>query len=422
MPNLFSLTPPARRLAGRFLRCERGGFGLWLGAAFPALVALAFGAVELTEVTRDRTRLQDAADAAALMAARELSMNYTDGVADRAEGFALNQLADVAATSTVTVEATIAGSEATVNITSNRMGFFANMLPPGGFWTRVKAVAAANNEQPLCVLGLQSTASQYGALNVSGSASLEGNGCLMHSNENIHVTSTNLTGLKAGTVEATGTGTGRISPAPVNGAPLTADPFLGREFPYGSCAGINARLTTYSGGSHTISEGNHCGGFQVNDETSINFAPGIHYFDSGNITLSNTSRMTGANVVLVFGPNAKLKTQTRSYVSLTGRESGPYAGMVMVSTPTNVLPFEIYSENVDRLEGVVYLPNTSLIVYGGAGGQVAEQSDWTVTVTKWLVVAGSAKLIIKTDYASSTVPVPAGVGPSSGGGQVKIIR
>jgi hypothetical protein len=95
--------------------------------------------------------------------------------------------------------------------------------------------------------------------------------------------------------------------------------------------------------------------------------------------------------------------------------------MVVVSTPTNAEIFEIYSNSVDRLEGVIYLPNSALYVKGlVAGGKIAEHSDWTVTVTKALYVDGHANLVIKTDYAASTVPLPADVGNT--GGPVQLIR
>ena len=410
-----------RPLVRRFARSERGGFGLWVAVAFPALSVLAFGAVELSEVSRERTRLQDTADAAALMAARELSMGVTSGVAERAEGFALNQLGDVAARATVTADVVITGAQATANLTSNRMGFFANLLPPGGFWTKVSAVAGSQGGDPLCVLGMLAGSSMGPVINVGGSSSLEAGGCIVHSNYNLQVSSTSSTGVKAGKVSATGTATGNISPAPVNGASLIGDPFAGREFPYGSCAGVNPSPRTIGGGTiHTVPEGRHCGGLQVQDDTTLNLGPGVHYFEAGHLTLSQTSRLTGTNVVLVFGPGSKLKAQGRSYVSLTGRESGPYAGMVIVSTPTNNQIFEIFSNSVDRLEGVIYLPNTMLVVNGATAGEIAENSDWTVTVTNLLKIEGLAKLVIKTDYAASTVPLPADVG--STGGPVQLVR
>jgi Flp pilus assembly protein TadG len=416
-----NLPRSAARLARRFARSERGGFGLWLGVAFPALSVLAFGAVELSEVARERTRLQDTADAAALMAARELSMGVTDGVEDRAEGFALNQLGDVAARATVTADVAISGAQATVNLTSNRMGFFANLLPPGGFWTRVRAVAGSTSGEPLCVLGLLASSSMGPVVNVGGSGSLQAGGCTVHSNFGLQAITTDPTGITAGKVSATGQATGTINPTPVSGAALIADPFAGREFPYGSCAGQPIRNNAIDPGIQSLSEGRHCGGVTVPDDTTLHLAPGVHYFEQGHLTLSQSSKLIGTNVVLVFGPGAKLNARPRAYVSLTGRESGPYAGMVIVSTPTNTLPFEFHSNSIDRLEGVIYLPNAMMSVRAvTAGGQIAEHSDWTVTVTRLLKIEEYAKLVIKTDYASSTVPVPAGV--ATPGGPVQLVR
>jgi hypothetical protein len=264
--------------------------------------------------------------------------------------------------------------------------------------------------------------SVYAGVTVTGSASLEAGGCVVHSNKHLTASTTSPIGLKAGKVTASGPASGRISPAAVTGAPLVADPFQGREFAYGSCAGVRISQKKYArGGTHAVPAAVHCGGIWVDDDTEVALGAGIHYFEGGDLSLSQTSRLTGTNVVLVFGPDSKLNVQGRSYVSLTGRESGPYAGMVVVSTPTNAEIFEIYSNSVDRLEGVIYLPNSALYVKGlVAGGKIAEHSDWTVTVTKALYVDGHANLVIKTDYAASTVPLPADVGNT--GGPVQLIR
>ena len=413
---------PPRRLLDRFLRCERGGFAVWMGVAFPALTMLAFGAVELSEVSREKTRLQDTADAAAVMAARELSMAYTSGVKERAEGYALSQLADVSGKSTITAQASLNGSQATVEITSNRMGFFANLLPPGGFWTKVSSTAGSESRQPLCVLGLHADAGAGPVVNVSGTSSLLATGCVVHSNSNLQVSSTNTVGITAAAVRAVGSATGTINPTASPGATSVTDPFRAREFPFPTCVGRPTRLLEYKGIPAELPEGLHCGGIDVPDDTTLTLGSGVHYFAEGHLTLSNTARLVGENVVLVFGPSSKLKAQPRAYVSLTGRESGPYAGMVMISTPTNTSNFEIFSNNVDRLEGVVYLPNTTLIIKGAPGGKIAEDSDWTITATKWLKIEGDAQLVIRTDYAASTVPVPSGLTVSNGGGDVRIIR
>ncbi len=71
-----------RRLAG-VATCTRGAMAVWAALALPALSLVAIGASELSVVAADKTRLQDAADAAALAAANELAVDSSAAVADR---------------------------------------------------------------------------------------------------------------------------------------------------------------------------------------------------------------------------------------------------------------------------------------------------------------------------------------------------
>jgi Flp pilus assembly protein TadG len=67
------------------LRQSRGGTAITFTALVPILAVLGAGAVELGELNADRSTTQDAADAAALMAAKQLSVD-PNGVEQRANG------------------------------------------------------------------------------------------------------------------------------------------------------------------------------------------------------------------------------------------------------------------------------------------------------------------------------------------------
>ncbi len=66
------------------------------------------------------------------------------------------------------------------------------------------------------------------------------------------------------------------------------------------------------------------------------------------------------------------------------------------------------SDNVESLDGVIYMPVSRLIVEGR--NEIAEASDWTVMIVESLEVRGSPTLTINADYGNSPVPVPAGLG------------
>ena len=98
--------------------------------------------------------------------------------------------------------------------------------------------------------------------------------------------------------------------------------------------------------------------------------------------------------------------------------------------------FSIVSKDAQKLTGTVYLPADTLTV-GGDGdldgacdpiqqddgtllidplclSDVGTKSDWTAIVVKRLKVTAGSNLVMNSNYEGSSVPVPEGVGPSSG--------
>ena len=88
----------------------------------------------------------------------------------------------------------------------------------------------------------------------------------------------------------------------------------------------------------------------------------------------------------------------------------------MVAYRGNRQDFIISSDQVESLLGVIYVPDATLIVEGSA--DVARESAWTVIVSQRLELKGSPQLFINANYTASDVPVPEGVGPSSGGSRL----
>ena len=57
------------------------------------------------------------------------------------------------------------------------------------------------------------------------------------------------------------------------------------------------------------------------------------------------------------------------------------------------------------------------------GNKVADQSAWTVIVAQAIQMSGSPNLVVNANYASSSVPVPGGVGSNyTSGGKVTLSK
>ena len=395
----------------RFCAATAGGIAIWTAVALPPVAVVAVGAVELASVSSDRRRLQNAADSAALSAARELGFAGPNGVTQRAQAYAVEQVAEVTTRQTVAVTATIGADNRSVSVEmqANRMSFFGNLLPPGGFDTLVVSTASALGNTPLCVVGMRTTSGAN--IHLYDKTAIQSAGCLVHSNRDVQVDTSSR--IDAGEVQVSGgvNGGQRINPTALVGAPPLADPFADRNVAFPSTCNAN-ETDKFISGPVTWQPGMHCGDYEVRNNAVLTLAPGIHYFRDSDLKTRNSSTLYGNGVTLIFDQGSHLEAIDRSIIHLWGTRRGLWAGFLMVGPRSNGEAFIFASDEVDRLEGVIYLPSSLLAVSGTA--RTAELSRWTVTLASYIEVRGSTSLVINVDYSGSDVPVPAGVGPQRG--------
>ncbi|MGI4763814.1 MAG: TadE/TadG family type IV pilus assembly protein [Janthinobacterium lividum] len=397
------------QLMTRFVDDRRGGFAILFGIAGPVLLLLLAGGVEVAEVVKAKRELQWDVDTAALNGARELGTDQSSATATRAQTMA----ASLATQSTPRwAVVTTSGMDApdgsvTVDQTASRPSFFGSLLPPGGWHLHVTSTAVSNVKAPLCVLGLQSTTGQV--VSLQSASKMTAAGCLVQSDADIAVSSSGA--MQASAVHSVGAAQGPISPFPITDAPAIADPFTSLSISVPSqCtdSGIDV-----GNGSQTLNPGVHCGNVQIQGSGTLTLNPGDHYFVNTSFNVNGNAKLLGSDVVLVLKGSTLFQFQGTAYLSFNGRQSGSYAGFVIVSDRSYTGTLSISTDSAHVLHGTIYLPNGSLAV-SGSGNKVADQSPWTVVVAQKVSTSGSANLIINSNYASSSVPVPSGVGNSLG--------
>jgi len=393
--------------ARRIWRATGGGTAVIFAIVAPGLLLVGVGAVDLAQVNADRTAMQDAADATALAMAKQLGVATASGISARATDYADQQLGQIVQTDSVAVTASIASdnSSVTVTVTGHRGSFFGSLLPPGGWNLRASATAATLGQLPLCVLS-HGIGGAYD-LHLKAQSRLTAGQCLTQSNGDIVVDAG--ARLATGMAQAAGTANGPIVPSPQTGAPTIADPFtsLNVSIPANSCS--SSTNVNYSGTSNVLAPGIHCGNITVQNNAVLQLAPGEHYFAQGHLTIQGTGSLTGDDVVAIFDKDSDFTFADSSTVTLGGRQSGTYAGFVIATTRQNDHTFKVSSTSARKLEGAIYVPAATLDVEGTAN-TVAQQSAWTVIVARAIQMDGSANLVVNSNYATSSVPVPAGVG------------
>ncbi len=408
-------------LAGRLRSDTRGNIALMAALIGPAVLLLGVGAIDLMAVNSAQSRLQSIADAGALAGAPQLAL-ATDGSAarERAASFVAAEVSqwEGAPTYTGTYEVIEQGGQRAIRVIlkGHRPSFFANMLPPGGWNFVGQATATSVGLVPLCVLITRSDNSKV--LHIKDSSRLTARSCMVHSNNDILVEGGG--SITSAAVQAVTSARGNMSPSPGTGAAPIPDPFAGLnlEMERGlSCpVGGLVEPTKLMVGIRRISPGVHCGGLSISKTATVILEPGEHWFLRGSLVVQDTARLEGDNVVLFFDRASRFEFRDNALVRLAGRTEGPYAGIVMGSTRDNTLDFNISSDNVESLLGVVYVPAARVVVEGRA--DVARDSAWTVIVAHNLLMKGSPSLYINADYNRSRVPVPAGVGPQTGGARL----
>ncbi|ADK99555.1 TadE/TadG family type IV pilus assembly protein [Brevundimonas subvibrioides] len=408
-----------RRWLAAFGRDERGNIALIFALSTPAVVLISVGAVELGSVQSNRAKLQDIADTAALAGANELALAIDDAAAiERAKVFIDGHVSEWKSAPAVTPEIAVILRDKQrviqVVLKGHTPSFFANMLPPGGWKYHAEARAVAVGLTPLCVLITGSSGSKM--LNVKDSGRLSALQCLVHSNRDIVVEGGNIAAFQ---VQAVTSARGVISPTAGTGASPIDDPFrdlgLGRPGPCPAGGPVDLDVKT---GTHRLAPGVHCGKYKMGGNALLVLDPGDHWFIRGQLEVKEDARLQGDDVVLFFDKDSKFDFKDHATVSLDGRKSGAYAGMVMVAARGNTSDFGISSDNVENLLGVIYVPDARVIVEGGKA-EIARDSAWTVIVARSLELKGAPSLIINSNYAVSDVPVPTGVGPR--GGEVRLV-
>lgn len=405
------------RAFARFMRAERSGsvvmnFALG-GMVLFGIVGLA---VNYATFNRAKENLQEASDAGALAAAKELGMvnitanNVDSIVAAVVEKYVLeNMPAHMAGGLNIDTRVDQSPLQVVVNITQGFEAPFkmANFTTSVG----VKSIARIVGKPNVCVLGLDET--DNGVISLEQNALVTAHDCAVYSNSThtLGIKAKNSANLTASLICSRGGRSGgpdNFNPEPLTDCPGFDDPLASRPEPSaGSCL-ETGRIV--SGSSATLFPGTYCGGLKVTAAGDVELNPGIYIFKDGPLTVDGGAILKGVNVGLFFtGAGAVADFAAESTIELTAPEMGPMAGLLMFesrSQPDTDI-FKISSDDARMLLGTIYLPRSELRV--DANSSVADQSAYTAIVARAMRLYGGPHLVLNTNYKATTIPVPDGI-------------
>jgi Flp pilus assembly protein TadG len=399
----FAERPGTRRRS--FSKDEQGGLLPLFALALPILGMVAAMAVELAEVSIADRKLQNIVDATALGAARQLSVDPSAATLTRAtvEAHGLAEPLRKRWSVQAKVTSDPAKGTLTVELAAQRSSFFGNLVPPGGFHLQASATASSAGKYPLCVLALKQGSAT--AATLADSSALTAGNCLIQSNGDLSASGG--ARVSAAFVRAAGKASGRINPNPITDAPQVKDPFA--SIPINVPLICNDKNIKVGNAMVTLNPGVHCGDLDLKGTGTLFLNAGEHYFVGDEFELGGNVTVTGTDVVVILKGQSKVEISGNATLSLDGRRSGSYAGFAIITDRSLMTDVEISAKTARKIHGTVYLPSASLKLSGN--NKVSSQSPWTIVVANSVRLAGSADLVINTDYASSPVPVPIGVGP-----------
>lgn len=413
----------ARAGLARCLRSSTGSTVPMFAIALPAMLAVGGVAMDFAQMSYKRTDLQSAVDAAAIAAAKELTLVH--GETAKLEVIAKAYVDGQFPSGRRDIQTKVLHSDSnsiTVEVRESWKPTFGHFLSANVTPVVATATAALAGSTNICVLALQR--SSILALKMGADSKITAGGCAVYSNstnkagvvlDDTASIETNLMCSAGGAIY----GKDKIKPEPTLDCPQVDDPLAGRPKPaVAKMACTYTDLIVNKGETKTVKGKDvvFCGGVVIKLGGSLVLENGDFEFRNGPLKAVGAGTLKGKDVALYFsGPGAVMSIIGNTEIDLSGRESGPLAGMLIVEddkTPS-AQDHIIASSLTKNLTGTIYLPRGDLIIRPKA--DFAEQSAFTAIVANTIEIGDGPNVVLNTNYDLTTVPFPDNLNAPSGG-------
>jgi len=283
-----------------------------------------------------------------------------------------------------------------------------------------RSVAGTVGGAPVCLMSLEPSANQ--AISVSDSA-IDAPGCLVQVNSS-----------SSGALEVKGTGSitaevicvvggvtagGSYSPEPETNCGPMSDPLAGRALP--TYSGCDSGPLQIDGGSATLSPGVYCGTLEGKNGADITLDPGIYVLQNG-LKLSGGASITGVGVGIFLTGTGNVDLSAGGSVNLSAPTYGEMAGLVFFQDPG--MPagtdHKLSGGSNVGFEGTLYFPTHDIEFSGSSGG--ASPAPYTMAIARQYKFTGGSSFGFNSNIYASSVPVPAGLSGSGGGGAIVLVE
>ncbi len=428
----------------KFFKNQLGNVAVSFVLASVGLVGVGGAAVDYASKISTKSHLQGVADAAVLVAANELKLSgsqirQTASVRSVADAYIKHNIDKKIGNPNVKVVVSVKAGTVDLDVSGDlKMSFFGLLGLSSKQRVRASARAKILGGLPLCVLALDTSIQQ--SLTATSSAKLTATGCSVHTNSKsaraIEAWGEALlrTGLTCSAGGAVG-GVSNFIPVAVQDCPQIPDPLASR-FPVGSSSYMTTLFSglstvplssctytnlSYNDGNHVLTPGRYCGGLKLTGDAEVEFQPGIYIMDAGKFEITGNAEAEGEHVSFYFtGDNASFGFYDQAEVEFSAPADSEMAGILFLENPdrNSSYVYEITSPKIKSLVGAIYLPKSELRISvngsGSYGGQVAQESAFTVILARKITLNAGSNLVLNTDFAATDVPVPESIKRLSG--------
>ncbi|HEX8416142.1 MAG TPA: TadE/TadG family type IV pilus assembly protein [Methylobacterium sp.] len=407
-----------------FARSNSGSTLLVFALAMPVLLGAVGAAVDYGTWVKQRSHLQAAADAAAMAAARELSVSTYEQTRMQTVADSWAKKAFVAEGAplglTVGVASQDNGTSVQVRLQHDRKQYLSGVLAVVPGHIAASSLATLRGQRKLCVIALDPTSSQ--TIYLKSNSWLTAKECDVHSNA-ISTSGVSSDGGIQVTAERVCSGGGFSGGGTFFGSKQTdcrkvEDPIADRvPPPIGGCTATNASIVDRgsAGSRHVLSPGTYCGGLFIGGNSNVTFSPGEYVIKDGPLVVDSNADVRGDGVgFYLTGTGSIFEFLSNARISLDAPRTGALAGLLFFEDRAAPLLREhsIKTNFASNMTGTIYLPRGRFVV--DATNDVAQQSAFTVIVAQQLLLTANPKLTLNTKYGATTVPVPKGLGQTDG--------
>jgi septal ring-binding cell division protein DamX len=277
--------------------------------------------------------------------------------------------------------------------------------------------------EPMCVMAMHPTRSH--TLELDGSVSINAPDCNFYGNSNNtddvidpHQAQNFLTAKSVATIGGGHHYLQNVTPAPVFGTTVIADPLADLTIPTGGSTCKNTKYVI-DNKNLTLPEGLYCDGLVVKNGSSIRLQKNGVYYIKGNAFQVNASSVTGDNVTIVLVDSKATINWQSATIKISAPQTGDYAGLAIVADRTSYTTNTIKNSTVD-IEGVLYMPKGAFTWTNS--GTPAVSAKWTAFIADGFSWDGSGTITIPFDLEASSVPYPSALNKIPSQGKVRLLN